>query len=72
MFTSVTYRKNNEKTTYSTIWFASTDTATLGCLTALSNLSTKGKVASGNFIYNADFDVTGYTLQGQLGVAFNL
>lgn len=44
----------------------------VGGLTALSNLSTKGKVASGNFIYNSDFNVTGYTLQGQVGVAFSL
>jgi len=44
----------------------------VGGITALSNLNTNGKVSSGSFTYDSDFDVRGYTLQGQLGVAFNL
>lgn len=41
----------------------------MGGLTALSNLNTNGKVTSGSFTYESDFDVKGYTLQGQVGVA---
>lgn len=46
------------------------DTLSLvGGITALSNLNTNGKVTSGSFTYDSDFDVKGYTLQGQVGVA---
>ncbi len=50
----------------------SDDLALLGGITALSNLNTNGKVTSGTFAYESDFDVRGYTLQGQIGVAFSL
>ena len=50
----------------------SDDLSLVGGITALSNLNTNGKVTSGSFTYEPDFDVRGYTLQGQVGVAFSL
>lgn len=44
----------------------------VGGITAISNLRTNGQVASGSFSYDRDFKVSGYTLQGQAGVAFNI
>ncbi len=44
----------------------------VGGITGLSNLKTNGRVTSGSFAYDKDFKVSGYALQGQIGVAFNL
>ena len=44
----------------------------VGGITAVSNLHTKGKVTSGNLAYDKDFKTSGYALQGQVGVGFNL
>ncbi len=43
----------------------------MGGITSFSNLNTNGKVTSGNFTYDSDFDVKGYTLQSQVGIAFS-
>lgn len=44
----------------------------VGGITALSNLHTVGTVQSGSFSYDREFKVSGYTLEGQVGVAFSL